>query len=327
MTAAPAPAGARPRYRKLPGHLRLLFGGASFWVAGDHFLLVRSSRFAERYKRFYFGDIQGIAVAEARRFHVSTRAIGAAIVWLLVVALTSRWPVVRDAIAWCGLLFPLGWLLVSLLGSCRCRIYTAVSNDELPSVYRRWTARRFLAAVEPIIAAQQGAVPADWAEIADQTGAAPAPGPAVAPGPVGSPRTIASDLLILSLFLGAALELAHIPAAAQRWAILVTALSIFSATVAVMVHRNKGLIKRSMQLLAIITLISMVLMMYGRVMVAAGMAGYEAGKTKSAVTLQPDFSESSSMRPFTAGLYGLLGIIGLALSFSSQRSEQTKLVE
>ena len=329
-TLTPAPVAARPRYHKLPGHLRGLFSGSSFWVSDDHFLLVRSSRFAERYKRFYFSDIQGIAVAEARRFHLSTRAMSLAVLWFVALAVANRRPVVRDAIAWCGLVFPIAWLLVSLFGSCRCRIYTAVSNDELPSVYRRWTALRFLAAIEPVIAARQGSAPPNWAEIADQTGAVPAAAsgpPPVALAATGKPRTGASDLLILSLFLSAGLELAHIPAAAQRWVVLVTMLSIFAATVGVMLHRRKGLIKRSMNALAIVTLISMVVMMYGRVLVTAGMAGYRAGTTKSAVTLDTDFSETSGTRPFTAGLYALLGIVGLALSFSSQREEQPKLVE
>jgi hypothetical protein len=317
----------RVRYRKLPGHLRLLFGGASFWAAEDHFLLVRSSRFSERYKRFYFSEIQGIAVAEARRFHVSSRAMGIAVVWLVAVVAAQRFPTVRNAVAWSGLIFPVAWLLVSLLASCRCRIYTAVSNDEIPSVYRRWSARRFLAAVEPLIAARQGAVPPNWAELAEQSGAAPAPFPVSLRGATGQSRTQASAALIVTLFLGAGIEVAHWPQVLDRWIVLVSILSIIAATVAVMVHRRKGLIKSSMQTLAIVTLVAVGLMSYGRILVTAGMASYKAAQTKSTVATTFDYAEPSDMRPYTASLYVLLGVIGVILSFGSSPEPGVKIAE
>src|SRR5580693_8033557 len=60
-------------YRKLPCKRRGFFNVSTVWAGPDHLLLVRGSRFREEYKRFYYRDVQAIAVARAPRFHVSTR--------------------------------------------------------------------------------------------------------------------------------------------------------------------------------------------------------------------------------------------------------------
>ena len=56
------------------------------------------------------------------------------------------------------------WIAISAASSCRCRLYTAVSRDDLPSLYRTWTARKFLNQVKPSIDRVQGVVDAGWAE-------------------------------------------------------------------------------------------------------------------------------------------------------------------
>src|ERR1700684_2106413 len=55
-------------YRKLPGTRRGFIQKSSVWAGPDHLLLVRGSRFREEYKRFYYRDVQAIAVARAPRF-------------------------------------------------------------------------------------------------------------------------------------------------------------------------------------------------------------------------------------------------------------------
>ena len=60
-------------YRKLPGTRRGFIQKSSVWAGPDHLLLVRGSRFRDEYKRFYYRDVQAMAVARAPRFHVSTR--------------------------------------------------------------------------------------------------------------------------------------------------------------------------------------------------------------------------------------------------------------
>ena len=43
-------------------------------------------RFREEYKRYQLRDIQAIAIAQRPRFHISTRAFGIAILWLIAFA-------------------------------------------------------------------------------------------------------------------------------------------------------------------------------------------------------------------------------------------------
>ena len=164
----------RERYRKLPGQRRGFIFGSSVWMGSDHLLLVKSARFREEYKRFYFRDIQAIVTAKAPRFHISTRAalIGACGVRRFGIAGGGGHPRHRgsrgsrsgsSARGW-----RIAWVYVSAFRSCRCRIYTAVSSDELPSLYRTWTARRFLARVEPAVAQAQGAIEGNWAEAVEE---------------------------------------------------------------------------------------------------------------------------------------------------------------
>ena len=124
-------------------------------MGSDHLLLVKSARLREEYKRFYFRDIQAIVTAAAPRFHISTRSALIAVLWICALAavngLERRFNVPFATWVWwtVSVALVLSWIYISAVDSCRCRIYTAVSSEELPSLYRTWTARRFLEKVEP----------------------------------------------------------------------------------------------------------------------------------------------------------------------------------
>jgi hypothetical protein len=121
-------------------------------MAADHLLLVKSIRFREEYKRFHLRDVQAIVVARAPRFHVSTRSMGIAALWWFVSVFMLRLFGFTVPF-WIGAaVLVSAWVIVSAAYSCRCCILTAVSRDDLPSIYRTWTARRFLRKVEPRIA-------------------------------------------------------------------------------------------------------------------------------------------------------------------------------
>jgi hypothetical protein len=158
--------GERLRYKKLPGCRRGIMRGASVWLGPDHLLLIRSWRFREEYKRYYMGDIQSIAVAAAPRFHLSTRSIGIGILWLVAISIATARGISWEVYSlWVVAAVLVGtWIYISASCSCICRIYTAVSGDDLPSVYRSWTARKFMQRVQPQIAAAQGPIGEDWAE-------------------------------------------------------------------------------------------------------------------------------------------------------------------
>src|SRR5580693_8418278 len=132
------------RYRRLPGRRRGIGSSSSLWLGSDHILLVKSSWFRERYKRFYLRDIQAITVARCPRFYVSWPVLALALIWFLP-GLGMLFASSKTQMAWGAgaIVIVFGWLAVSLATSCRCRLYTAVSHDDLPSLYRIWTARRF----------------------------------------------------------------------------------------------------------------------------------------------------------------------------------------
>ena len=93
-------------YRKLPGRRRGFLFGSSVWLADDHLLLVKSARFREEYRRFYFRDIQAIVTADAMRFHLSTRSAAIGALWALSMAIL--WGRFRNYV-W------LGWTALALL--------------------------------------------------------------------------------------------------------------------------------------------------------------------------------------------------------------------
>jgi hypothetical protein len=261
------------RYRKLPGHRRGFIFGCSVWMGSDHLLLVKSARLREEYKRFYFRDIQAIVTAKTPRVHISTRAALIAAVeavfcaWAVTVGgARAGWPLLLA-----GILQVAAWVYVSAFRSCRCRIYTAVSSDELPSLYRTWTMRRFLAIVEPAVAQAQGAIEGSWAEAVEdrQIGAPPEgriglmlPGAAVPlpppPPPAQTARTPVSFLFAAILCLGGLADLLAVRASAKAgyWILLGFLVPQMAAAVAVMVQTYQGRLRPAMRNLAIVFLAS-----------------------------------------------------------------------
>jgi hypothetical protein len=155
----------RNRYIRLPGVRRGIVIGSSVWLGADHLLLVRSTRVREDYKRIYLRDIQAIVTARAPRFHISSRSLLPGCVWSFATLVASiaghRAESVTIGLLLGGLALALSWAYISAKCSCRCRIYTAVSAEPVASVYRTWTARRFLARVEPLILEAQGSLAPD----------------------------------------------------------------------------------------------------------------------------------------------------------------------
>ncbi len=259
------------RYRKLPGRRRGMFRGASVWLAADHVLLVKSLRFREEYKRYYLRDIQAIATASAPRFHLSMRSIVLALVWLfvyLVAASAERFSGAHLTIyLWVvAALLTVTWAIVSAAFSCRCRIYTAVSSDDLPSVYRSWTARRFVAELEPSIAAAQGTLEGNWAEAVEsytvgpprtlppETSADALPGSIMA----DPPRPWAAYAFIASLVAGGAADflLPGSPGRMAQWVLPWFTLCQAASTVAVLVTCRRGELRPAWRSLAVVALIA-----------------------------------------------------------------------
>jgi hypothetical protein len=149
-------------YVRLPGGYRGFFRKASLWEGADHILSVKGTRFNEEYRRFYYRDIQAIIVEKRARAGSWGWWIVLAILFVIALISSSE----KDPpYAWVGLL-ALSLLLavrlyLALRRSCRWSIQTAVSNEKLPSLFRRKATDAAIARLRERIAAEQGELPAE----------------------------------------------------------------------------------------------------------------------------------------------------------------------
>jgi hypothetical protein len=330
-------AAAEEKYRRLPGRRRGVGSSASLWMGSDHILLVKSSWFREEYKRFYLRDIQAIVVARGARFYVSRLMLFLALAWLLPGLFMAFWPdKVRTEWGIGGLAMGAAWLAVSMAG-CRCRLYTAVSKDDLPSLYRTWTARRFLRKVQPWIEQVQGVVNAGWAD-ADRTNAGPlstsvstsmansmATAMATAtPGAmahVEEPRvrtaarahTLVADLFVLSLFVSSLVGLSTLHSTYIVWFRLSTGLTLaqLAGAVAVLVQYSRGSLGRAMQRVAIAALVLIGVTFYVQTL------SYSLASAVSRVAANPEAlpmpRQVMAIHQATDALGLILGFIGAAI--------------
>jgi hypothetical protein len=345
-------------YRKLPGTRRGFFQKSSVWAGPDHLLLVRGSRFRDEYKRYYYRDVQAIAVARAPRFHVSTRLAAIACACWVAVAVVQfglaasrviSKPFAAEAGGTSLIVLVLVWAYVSAKQSCRCRIYTAVSGDELPSVYRMWTARKFLAAVEPLVAQTQGTIAGEWAAAAEErTVGPPLAGHAIGgttggatqgtpsgmptetahilePGPAGPPRrALATDLFLASLFADAVVRLAPLPPALNSWLPFATLLVTIASAVAVIVRHHRGRLKTGMNRVAVASLVAFGIIYYMQTLSAGIMAGVTAAKTGKQTMVLP-FTRSKAAQQAGAGFDAILLIVGLIVSLRDDDDGQRSI--
>lgn len=155
MTSA-APA-ATPHYRRLPGRVTRLFSIHTLALADDHLLKVENMRFTERYKRFYFHDIQAVLIRRT-----ATGLVWSTVWAFLALALLLPIPEVdatdgRIVLAIAGGFFLLLLVINLILGpTCSVHIVTAIQTEELPSLNRIRRTRRVVALLTERIRATQG---------------------------------------------------------------------------------------------------------------------------------------------------------------------------
>jgi len=132
------------------------FDRSSAWLAGDHILIASRMLWVEQYNRFYFSDIQAIAICRTVTGVVWNILLGTGLGLVTLVGMLNGFSPMLTA--WIGL------LAVPLLGNtlsgptCSCHIYTAVSNQKLSCFNRLGKAEAFLSTVRPLIAEAQGEV-------------------------------------------------------------------------------------------------------------------------------------------------------------------------
>jgi hypothetical protein len=155
-------AGPKQIYRRLTGRKRTLSGYTQLWLGSNHILLVKSTHFAEEYRRFALSDIQAIVVtslAERRVAHM----VGAlaAIGWMSgALAVGSVFGKIFFSVT--GALALTAVIVDIARGQrCVCYLQTAVSRERLAPVSRWRNARTFLERIESAIVAVQGTLAPD----------------------------------------------------------------------------------------------------------------------------------------------------------------------
>jgi hypothetical protein len=149
------------RYTKSPGRGWTWTGPSRVWLGDDHVLLVRNRIFFENYRRFFFNDIQGVVVrrTDLGKMWNGIWASFALLFGLLSLAFESAGMIVMLSLA---APFAIALLVNMLLGpTCTFHIRTAVQTERIPAVSRIATATKFIARIEPFIAAAQGTPPGE----------------------------------------------------------------------------------------------------------------------------------------------------------------------
>src|ERR1041384_6408100 len=154
---------AEPQYIKLTprrqhaGFAVISVTRSNLWLGKDHLLCVETEGYTERYKRFYFRDIQAVTIRRTNRFLILTAVLGGmtAIFGALTLATSAvelRW-VLGVIAAVCAVPFVINLIYGP---TCTCQLRTAVQTENVPSLSRVARAQRVLARIRPLIAEAQG---------------------------------------------------------------------------------------------------------------------------------------------------------------------------
>jgi hypothetical protein len=159
-----------PNYRrlKLSANARSLMASYTYWLAPDHLLMVQVSNYTERYRRFYFRDIQSILVQRSAIrliYNIVLTVLSLIFLFYLVPLLFTSTRAREDmgvaGMVVFGFLFGLcviGFLANNLRGQTfTVHIGTAVQTQKLGHVLRQKAVDRLMAEISPLILATQAA--------------------------------------------------------------------------------------------------------------------------------------------------------------------------
>jgi uncharacterized integral membrane protein len=130
---------------------------SNLWLGSDHLLSVERVHYNEKYRRFYFRDIQAITLRRTKRSLVLTLIVGILLLLFLLLIVVSS--AIEARVVWSILAgvcaIP---LVVNLIygPACTCELRTAVQTENIPSMSRVRRARKVLERIRPLIAAAQG---------------------------------------------------------------------------------------------------------------------------------------------------------------------------
>ena len=152
-------------YKKFSGKKRSLIGTDRIWFGQDHLLIVESTGVSERYKRFFFKDIQAVRLIQAKKSigkYVFLAALFLAAGFLGVWAWNSRIQELAFFPA-AAFLFLLYYLIRMVIKGplCECWIYSSVQREKIKPVTTLKTGKKLLELLIPEIKAAQGTLPAE----------------------------------------------------------------------------------------------------------------------------------------------------------------------
>lgn len=139
-------------YRRMPG------GGsrgklARIWQSDDHLLLQARYPCAEEYRRFYFRDIQAVIVRKTAAGLVYNCLLSVALGISVLTALAADETYAPRVLV---VIFMAALLINVMMGpTCQCHLKTAANLQWLSMVVRLRTARKFIAALRPLVAGAQ----------------------------------------------------------------------------------------------------------------------------------------------------------------------------
>lgn len=320
---------ADEQYRRLPGRRRGIVSGASLWMGSDHILLVKTSWFREEYKRFYLRDIQAVVVARCPRFYFSLPMLILTGAWFFSGLFMSAWPA-PAVFAWISATIAMlvAWLAICMTCGCRCRIYTAVSRDELASVFRTWTAGRLLRRLQPRIEEVQGVAGAGWIA-AGEFSDAPMVAAVAANGqshPAAPSHTPASDVFVLALLAGAIGGLASAHSAALLWNRIITGVTLLQLGLAVLVlvQYSRGRLGRGMQRVAVAAMLLTGVTFYLQTFSLTLITGRQIGASVGTILITQPYVV---LHEATCGLELLLGLIGAIVTLRGTLRDEPDIIK
>ena len=146
----------KTKYQKFGQRIGSLASYYSIWLAEDHLLLCEDVQFLERYKRFYFKDIQALIIRKtSNSFIVSLVAFTLALIFLFFLVHAKKgWNIFWGILVGFNALI----LVINIIKGQSCVTYlqTAVQKEEFKSLNRIKKFNKFLAKIKPIIFTIQG---------------------------------------------------------------------------------------------------------------------------------------------------------------------------
>ncbi len=152
-------------YKKFSGKKRNFIGTDRIWIGPDHLLIVESTGISERYKRFFFKDIQAIRLIQTKNTmgkYILLPALFLVVGFLGVWAWRSSAQELAffPAIAFLGLIYYL--IRMFIKGPyCECWVYSSVQKEKIKPVTTLKTGTKLLDILVPKIEEMQGTLPVE----------------------------------------------------------------------------------------------------------------------------------------------------------------------